>query len=159
MTNDYWEFLTSEENIIREVSVWTMSHLDLVDQVDIENHWLQLRIIPDHIIPRFQDYRGFLWAWQKSKNSRVIGHWESSKYSLEIYSGTIEVLFENLSPVTIDLDTHQLSVWVTDGSTGKSTLVKGLSPVNYSRIISKPETFPKFIQIGYLHEKGIYNYT
>jgi hypothetical protein len=161
MTSDYWELLTNEEDIIRSLSVWVMSHTDLVDLVEIKDHWLQLRVIPDEIIPRFLDYQGFLESWSQSHRSKtkVNGYWGLSMYSLEFRPPMIEVIFENLSPVTIDLDTHQLSVWVTDGGTGKRTLVQGLSPINYSRMMSTPESFPKFVRIGYEYEKGIYNYT
>lgn len=161
MTNDYWELLTTEDNIIRELSVWAMSHINLVDLVDIQEHWLQLRIIPDNIIPMFNDYQGFLVSWSQSHPSKtkVNGYWGLGMYSLELRPPTIEVIFEDLSPVIIDLDTRKLSVWVIDGGTGKSTLIAGLSPINYSKMLSAPETFPKFVKIGYEHEKGIHNYT
>ena len=161
MTNDYWEILTTEDKTIRELSVWAMSHPDLVDLVDIDNQWLQLRIIPDQIIPRFPEYRGFLKALTHSSETRLYGYFGGmEEYTLVMTTKTLEATFKGgLSPVSIDLDTGQLSVWVTDGGTGKSTLVAGLSPINYSRMLTDPGAFPRFVRIGYEYKKGIYNYT
>jgi hypothetical protein len=90
----------------------------------------------------------------------VTGYYQGIKiYVLGFCGNTIEAAFNDLSPVIIDLDTRRLSVWVIDGGTGKSALIAGLSPVNYSRMMSNPENFPRFVRIGYEYEKGIYNYT
>ena len=161
MTNDYWEILTSEDDTIKNLSIWAISHMDLVDLVDIDENWLQLRVIPDDIIPKFSEYHGFLESWKKSKNTKVTGYWGSSMYSLGIHDSTIDVVFEDstISPVIIDLDNHQISVWVTDGGTGKNTLISGLSPINYSKMLAYPETFPKFIKIGYEYKKDINHFT
>ena len=162
MTNDYWELLTTEDKTIRSLAVWVMSHADLVDLVDIQDHWLQLRVIPDWVIPRFHDYQGFFESFFESSHSstRLTGYFGVNDYTLMMTTKTLEATFGNsLSPVSIDLDSHQLSVWVTDGGTGKSALVAGLSPMNYSRMLTSPESFPKFVRIGYEYEKGIYNYT
>jgi hypothetical protein len=99
--------------------------------------------------------------WKKSQGSvKVTGYYQEIKiYVLGFCGNTIEVTFNDLSPVIIDLDTRRLSVRVIDGGTGKSTLVTGLSPINYSRMLTDPGAFPRFVRIGYEYEKGIYNYT
>ena len=160
MTNDYWELLTTDDSLIRGLSVWIISHTDLVDLVIIEDNWLQLRIIPDYIIPRFSEYRGFIELCQKSTGTlKVVGYFKVDEYSIGFYRDCIEMRFRNFSPIVIDLASGKLSVWVIDGSTGKPSLVSGLSPVNYSSMQSFPESFPRFVRIGYEHEKGIHNYT
>lgn len=161
MTDDYWELTTIEEDTINALSAWAISHIDLVDLVELKVHWLKLRIIPDEIFSRFPDYQGFFEAWTASQSpiTTVTGHCGNSTYCLEPHNNAIDIIFDDLSPVIIDLDTHQLSIWVIDGGSGKSALVKGLSPINYSRMMSTPEIFPKFIRIGYEYEKSIYNYT
>lgn len=161
MTNDYWELITTEDEIINSLSVWALSYQDLINLVEINTHLLRIQIIPDKIIPRFNDYLGFIKSWANSQKllTKVTGCWKDSIYFLELRNNMIEVVFGNLSPVIIDLDTHQLSVWVIDGGTGKYTLVSGLSPINYSKMISEPEIFPKFVRIGYEYKKGIYNCT
>jgi hypothetical protein len=161
MTNDYWELLTTDDDVIKDLAIWAMGHTDLVDLVDIDVHWLQIRVIPDEIIPRFPEFLEFLESWKKSQGSiKVTGYYQGIKiYVLGFRGNTIEATFNDLSPVIIDLDTRRLSVWVIDGGTGKSTLVAGLSPINHSKMISNPEYFPRFVRIGYEYEKGIYNYT
>lgn len=160
MTNDYWELLTTDDNLIRGLSVWIISHTDLVDLVNIEDNWLQLRIIPDYIIPRFSEYRGFIELCQKSTETlKVMGYFGVNEYSIGFYRDCIEMGFKNFSPISIDLTSGKLSVWVIDGGTGKRSLVSGLSPMNYSSMQSFPESFPRFVRIGYEHEKGIHNYT
>ena len=161
MTNDYWELLTTDDDVIKDLAIWAIGHTDLVDLVDIDVHWLQIRVIPDEIIPRFPEYLEFLESWKKSQSSiKVTGYYQGIKiYVLGFCGNTIEVTFNDLSPIIIDLDTRRLSVRVIDGGTGKSTLVAGLSPINYSRMLTDPGVFPKFVRIGYEYEKGIYNYT
>ena len=158
MTNDYWELLTTDDSLIKGFSVWVISHTDLVDLVIIEDNWLQLRIIPDYIIPRLSEYRGFIELCLQSMGIlKVVGYFGINEYSISFYNNCIEIKF--LSPIVIDLASGKLSVWVIDGGTGKRSLVSGLSPMNYSSMQSFPESFPRFVRIGYEHEKGIHNYT
>lgn len=152
MIVDYWELLTKEEEVIRDLAIWVINHADLVDLVEFNADWLQLRIIPSEIIPMFQKYSGFLEAWEKSKHpyTKVTGYYKSQKYSLKLHDNMIEAIFNGLSPIIIDLDARKLSIKVTDGATGESTLVAGLSPINYSKILSDPGVFPKFVRIGWI---------